>query len=986
VRFDVILLDYRLPDMDGLKVAAKILKRDNGVAIVFLSARGSEAVAAEAIALGVSFYVIKDTLEVYSNIVPNLLEKAISQTKERRAAEVVAEKFRASEEKYRSIVENSAEGIVTIDESGRIESFNPHAEKIFGYRASEVIGENVSVLLPENERVQHHSYLKNSVIHAPRIINQARDLAGLRKDGSLFALELNVSPMTVMGSKKFIGILRDISRRKAIERALQEQEELMEIALGTAHIGTWEWNLIDETHVWDDRLKMLFGVEPENYSGFLQEDFFDSLHPDDLEKSRTAMQEAIDGVKDYDHDFRNVWPDGSVHWLNSRATVIRDENNTPLRMVGAAIDITERKESEEALKHSEDRFRDFAESGADRFWETDEDFRFIYVSELPKGSSRSKPEELIGKIRWEVDGVNPEEEIWDQLRKDIKEHKPIRNFEYRREMSDGSEIWLRLNAKPHFDAAGNFKGYRGTNSEITESIKAQITQDRFFTAMEKLNAGFVLWGVDKKFLACNDTFRKQQGKPGENLKLGDDYVNYIKKAAAYYAENGVEIADVGKWVAMLVKDFDIESIDREYQNAFGDHIRIRKRRLPDGSVLAYHQDINDVKRSEQELKTAVALADTANKAKSEFLSSMSHELRTPLNAILGFGQLLEFNPKEQLSDHQTDQVHQILKGGAHLIDLIDQVLELSKIESGNFSISIENVNPNLVIMESIKLVETQAEENHIEIELAVPEDNLSMVLTDRSRLRQILLNLLSNAVKYNRGGGRVTVSLGEPENNFQRISVSDTGLGIPSNSQNELFEPFNRLGRETGEIEGTGIGLTITKQLVELMGGKIGFESEENVGSTFWIELPVSDGRALEGEPFDDETIGEIQAHSSRSGGIILYIEDNPANLRLMEAVIERLPNLTMMSAPNAEFGLSLARDVLPDVILMDINLPGMDGVSALKKLRQADRTKSIPVIAISAAAMPHEIERGKAAGFEDYITKPIKVPEVLKAISANLN
>lgn len=431
-------------------------------------------------------------------------------------------------------------------------------------------------------------------------------------------------------------------------------------------------------------------------------------------------------------------------------------------------------------------------------------------------------------------------------------------------------------------------------------------------------------------------------------------------------------------------DPEIPAIDR--QDQIGDMAR---------AVASLRDSLIEIDRLRAEearhavdLKQAHDEAQAANLAKSDFLSSMSHELRTPMNAILGFAQLLESNPNEPPSEPQKDQIHQILKSGDHLLGLIDQVLELSRIESGNISLSFESVAPEAVINECVEMVRKQANDKDINVKFSSPRLGYPPLWTDGSRFRQVLLNLLSNAVKYNRTGGEVAVALELAGNNHLRISVTDTGLGIPVYKQKKLFEPFNRLGREAGDIEGTGIGLTITKQIVELMHGNIGFESEDGKGSTFWIEISV-DGDTPDGT--DELATPNISEHGviadsnneiMNSSGVILYIEDNPANLQLMEAIIKRVSNIAMRTAHNAELGLVLARDIHPDLILMDINLPGIDGITALKMLREDDGTKDIPVIAISAAAMPHEIEHGKAAGFEDYLTKPIKVPIVLDAIT----
>ena len=399
------------------------------------------------------------------------------------------------------------------------------------------------------------------------------------------------------------------------------------------------------------------------------------------------------------------------------------------------------------------------------------------------------------------------------------------------------------------------------------------------------------------------------------------------------------------------------------------------------------RDMTDAKKTENALRIARDQAQNANRAKSEFLSSMSHELRTPLNGILGFAQLLEFNPKIPLSEQQTEYVGHILTAGNHLLSLINEVLDLSKIESGNISLSIEAINPQVSIDDCVSLVRPMAEKHGITIIDKTKNTEVATILADMGRFRQIMVNLTSNAIKYNKPGGTVTIEA-EPSPNrdsLYRFSVTDTGYGIPDDKIGDLFEPFNRLGAEGGEIEGSGIGLTITRMLVELMDGSIGVRSKTDVGTTFWIDLPVA---TLENTPE-----APAEKNSDDTGNLtimagqhtLLYVEDNPANLKLMTEVIGNFDNLTMLSATNAEDGLTIARKERPSVIVLDINLPGMDGFQALARLQYNERTADIPVIALSASAMPKDVERGLKAGFQNYLTKPIKIPRLIQAINVAL-
>ena len=390
------------------------------------------------------------------------------------------------------------------------------------------------------------------------------------------------------------------------------------------------------------------------------------------------------------------------------------------------------------------------------------------------------------------------------------------------------------------------------------------------------------------------------------------------------------------------------------------------------------RDITARKRVEAELTEAKQAAEASSRAKSDFLSSMSHDLRTPLNAVIGFAQMLEMNRERTLTAKQREYCEYIKSGGNHLLDLVNEVLDLAGIESGRLKLSIEPVKVQDALETVHAAMSPLAAKAGVSLNVAVTA-MIADIRADDFRLRQVLINLVSNAIKYNWPRGSVTMTAEATPSERIRLVVTDTGAGIPAERQKELFEPFHRLGAEHTDVEGTGIGLALSRRLVEAMGGNIGFTSEVGRGSTFWIEFPTT----AETAPVQiSADVDAAAAPRAKAGGYsLLYVEDNPANLRLMEHLVSTLPNVAMLAAPTPQLGLEMAVAHRPNVIVLDLNLPGMSGFAVLARLKAMPETRDIPVVALTAAAFPRDIKRGLAAGFFRYITKPLDVNAFLAAV-----
>ena len=593
-----------------------------------------------------------------------------------------------------------------------------------------------------------------------------------------------------------------------------------------------------------------------------------------------------------------------------------------------------------------------------------------------------------------IDFIHPHDkaEFLQKLRVFFKSAHTHFFHSFRVKTKSGRFVWAEMRVSGDRDSRGVVSFLSGVVFDVSQLREAQEalreSEERHERIIQASNDGIWEWSARYGGFYFSARCWELLGFNEDEVVDGQGKENYTKWRERMAPEDVLKFDQVVEDHLHNDAPFDLEyRIRDKFEN--WRWIRARGQMVYDqngepsimsGTIM----DISDLKNAEQSFVSAKEDAESANRAKSDFLSAMSHELRTPLNAIIGFTQLFDLD--HNLREDQRDNVNEIKKAGRHLLKLVNDVLDLAKIESGRFNFNLEPVSPVRIIENCISLTHTQTTDRNISVRFIEQSFEDFLIFVDPIRFKQIFINLISNAIKYNRASGRVYIRCEKIGENRIKIFVEDTGYGISSDKRKQLFEPFNRLGAENSSVEGSGVGLFITKEITEQMGGEIGFETELQKGSTFWVAFDLLDSTV---EPIDarpESTAVEIPQLDVSSSKKVLYIEDNESNQRLLSQLLGRFPVFTLISADQSLHGLFLARTQLPDLIILDINLPGMDGFELVEVLKSDPKTKHIPVIALSANALQHDIEKGKQAGFDYYLAKPVDLAELVSVCNTLLD
>ena len=926
-----------------------------------------------------------------------------------------------SRSRYFDLYDLAPIGYFTVSESGDIVEANLAAATLLGVARGMLVKLPFSRFFPKQDAASFQLLCQRLIATGVPQVSECRMQKG---DGTQFWVDLTATAAQDEGAPVQRIMISNITARKHSEEALLKTGALQNAIFNSANFSSIATDA--------KGVIQIFNVGAERMLGFTAQEMLNTITPADISdaqeiiaRAKTLSSEfdteispgfealvfkATRGIEDI-YELTYIRKDGSRFPAVVSVTALRDDADAIIGYLLIGTDNTARKEAEEALLKAGALQKAIFDSANFSSIATDANgviqifnvgaermlgYTAAEVMNQRTPADISDPQEIIARAKTLSAELNTEitpgfEALVFKASRGIED---IYELTYIRK--DGSRFPAVVSVTALRDVEDAIIGYLliGTDNTARKQIEEerkkldQRLRDQQFYTRSLIEANIdaimttdpvgIITDVNRQMESLTDCTRDEL--------IGAPFKKYFTDPERAEAAINLALNDtkVTNYELTARTRSGLETVVSYNATTFYD----RDRNLQ--GVFAAARDVTERKRLDRvleeknvELEGARLLADKANFAKSDFLSSMSHELRSPLNAILGFAQLLESeSPPPTL--RQQESIVQILRAGWHLLKLINEILDLTKIESGQIPLSNEPVSLAEIMFECQSMLENQAQQRGVKLTFPSAGEPC-FVTADPTRLKQVVINLMTNAIKYNRLGGDVEVRCARGAQGCVRVSVRDTGMGLSPDQLSQLFQAFNRLGQEAGGVEGTGIGLVVAKQLVELMGGRIGAESQVGLGSVFWFELASATETPVALDILNAPVVNAAMPLSVRSR-TLLYVEDNPANMKLVERIIERYPTMTLLTATNGLSGIELARTSLPDVILMDINLPGINGYETLKLLREDPLTVHIPAVAISANAMPSDIKKGQDAGFNSYLTKPIVVGEFIQALNDALD
>jgi len=832
------------------------------------------------------------------------------------------EALRQSEERFRLLVAHALDAVITIDIQGRITSWNPQAERLFGWAQAEVLGRLLSeTIIPPTYREAHERGLARfrATGEGP-VLGRRIELTGLHRNGTEFPVELAITPMRSGKTVLFSAFLRDITEAKRAEEARRQSEASFRLLFTSNPLPMWVYDVATMAFLEVNAAAVAhYGYSREE---FLAMRITDIRPPEEVPRLEAILTgfgaEADPAVRRHAGTWTHRLKDGRIREVDIVSHAIDFAGRRAALVV--AIDVTELRQTQASLAKSTERLRILHEID-----------RALIAAEAP---------------------VAIAEAVLRRLRDLLGVPRAIVNLF---DLATGEVEWLA--------AAGRRRIRLGPGVRFPLSLMGDVEALRRGEP-QVIDVAALPRGPEAEALLASGvhTYMVVPMIAGGELIGGLSFGG----APGEFSPEQIGIAqEVAAQLAIALAQARLHERVKRQAEELEQRVQERTRELSTAN--------EQLQREVAERQRAEADADRANRAKSEFLSRMSHELRTPLNAILGFAQLLELEV-ERPADRES--VEQIAKGGRHLLTLINEILDIARIEAGQLPLSPEPVRVGDAIQRVLDLTRPLAATRRIELETGGAALHPEHVWADQQRLQQVLLNLVSNGIKYNRDAGRLTVACDAAEADRIRISVKDTGPGIAPALRERLFQPFDRLGAEQHGVEGTGLGLALSKRLVEAMGGTIGVESVPSAGSTFWVEFLRAES------PIDrlarTEPSPAVLAAPAERDGTVLYIEDNLSNLRLVERTLALRPGVKLIPAMQGRLGLALAQQHRPDLILLDLHLPDISGEQVLRELQGDPGLRQTPVVVLSADATPGQVQRLLAAGVRAYLTKPLDVRQLL--------